>query len=290
MLTIPTKRILVFALIIGLVSSMSAVTFAQEEGTTMDEVEETEEVNEEVPGVLPTNPFYFFKELTRGVRRFFTFDPKERAEFELDVIREKAEELRAVEKLNPNDVEAINHAIDNYNENVDRLRNNLEALSGNPNLEDLLERLDERRDRHNELFDEILERHEELQDRLSDAQHRFEEAHRISERLRHKDRAADDDDHEDEEDDEDESDEDEGDAEDEEDDVDEDDHDGDDEDDVDVIDNTIRGGSLFHGGDFLCLDIYRPVCGEDGRTYSNDCFARAARVHITHEGACTDVR
>ena len=39
-------------------------------------------------------------------------------------------------------------------------------------------------------------------------------------------------------------------------------------------------------GEVSCILIYQPVCGADGRTYSNDCFAEAAGVEVAHQGEC----
>lgn len=36
----------------------------------------------------------------------------------------------------------------------------------------------------------------------------------------------------------------------------------------------------------ICLQVWIPVCGCDGRTYSNSCFAGLANVNIAYQGEC----
>lgn len=46
------------------------------------------------------------------------------------------------------------------------------------------------------------------------------------------------------------------------------------------------GGGRCETG--ICTDDYRPVCGLNGKTYSNPCWAALERVGIAHEGECKE--
>jgi len=270
------KRFFVVALAAIVVISFSATAFAQDEGgtTTEDVGTTTEEVVSNAHGILPTNPFYFFKEFGRSWRRFFIFDPVKRAEFDLDVLGEKADELSTVEELDPNSPEAIKKALENYNEGVDRLRENLQKLSdssNNPNIDKLLEKLDERAAKHNELFNRLMEKHQDIFNNVDEVRARLGET--ISNLERH--RGENEDVNEDKNDDATDTEE-----------VGEDSNDSDSEDERMMDDDMMHREDRETNFGRFCMTLYEPVCGENGKTYPNECFAGIANVEVDHAGTC----
>lgn len=130
-------------------------------------------------GLLPTNPFYFVKEWERKVRLFVAANPIKRAGLELKFTNEKAAELKKVAENNPENKEALERAIDNYNRGVDRLQVRLGALqetSNNPNIDELLERLTDRTAKHQQLFEELKEKNQVAGDKLGKSQDKINEA------------------------------------------------------------------------------------------------------------------
>ncbi|MBT9168763.1 MAG: hypothetical protein DDT19_02111 [Syntrophomonadaceae bacterium] len=155
------KKIIFFVSLLAIASLTAILPVSAQEAISS--------VNLEVenPGILPTSPFYFFKEWKRGINKFFTFNPVKKAELELDEINQRAAEIKKMEEIAPQNIEAINRASSNYQKNAERLKSRLEALketSQNPNVDKLLDKLVDRSFKHQELFDNLEKKFEARQE------------------------------------------------------------------------------------------------------------------------------
>lgn len=133
----------------------------------------TRAISEDEPVILPTNPFYFAKEFARSIRMFFTFGRLNKAAYELQVADEKAQELKQVEDLAPENSEGIEKAVDNYSQNVDRLKARLESLketSSNPNVSALLDNLTTRAMSHEALLEGLKDRNSAIKEKIQTAE------------------------------------------------------------------------------------------------------------------------
>ena len=154
------SKYFVFSLLLAVALSAGVVSAQTEDVQPAAQAETvtTADLGVSDPGLLPTNPFYFLKEWGRGARRIFTFDSVKKAELELRIINEKAAELRRVEDNQPQNIKAIQSAIENYQENQQRLAEkfeNLKATSSNSDVDKLLEEFADRAVKHAKVFDEL---------------------------------------------------------------------------------------------------------------------------------------
>ncbi|MEK7452869.1 MAG: Kazal-type serine protease inhibitor domain-containing protein [Patescibacteria group bacterium] len=112
-------------------------------------------------GTLPTSRFYFLKEFKRGLSRIFTWGSVNKTALELRIANEKAAEMFKVEEINPQNEKAIKIALENYLGAQDRLQARFAKIkenSENPNVKELLEKLDKQSLKHATLLDDLARR------------------------------------------------------------------------------------------------------------------------------------
>ena len=160
------KYLLISLLVLGLFVGGIAMAEEDTDPSVIDQEElvTLEDLEVEDPGVLPTSPFYFFKEWGRGMQSFFTFNSVKKAELEVKFANEKAAELKVVEEKDPQDERAITRALSNFQGTQEKITSRLERLeetSENPNVDRLLEKLTEKSVIHEKLLQEIEARHKD---------------------------------------------------------------------------------------------------------------------------------
>lgn len=106
--------------------------FAQEDAVKIVKNQEvtTKDLGVSDPGMLPGNPFYFLKEWSREVKSSFSFKAVKKAETQLQIVNERAAEIKKLKDLLPYSAKTFTKALDNYDKGIDVLRDKIESLEG----------------------------------------------------------------------------------------------------------------------------------------------------------------
>lgn len=162
------KHTAIFSIILSIFIVLGAEgANAQETSVVSVDPQETVSVNDlgtSEPTLLPSSPFYFFKNWSRGIQKALTFNPVKKVELELRFADEKVVEAQKLAKTEPSKVEAIERAIENYRTSQLELKKRIGLLketSKNPRVDALLEKLADRTVKHDKLFGDIKEKFED---------------------------------------------------------------------------------------------------------------------------------
>ncbi|MEK7647215.1 MAG: DUF5667 domain-containing protein, partial [Patescibacteria group bacterium] len=107
------------------------------------------------PTLLPDSPFYFFKNLSRGIQSAFTFNKIKKAELQAQFANEKLVEARKLSEKTQ-DPAALNNAMQNYETEMERAKETASALSStDPAAEKLLNKLTDFQLKRQRLMDRL---------------------------------------------------------------------------------------------------------------------------------------
>ncbi|MCL5017305.1 MAG: DUF5667 domain-containing protein [Patescibacteria group bacterium] len=109
------------------------------------------------PGILPGNPFYFLKDWSRGIQDTLTFDPVKKAELQLDVVNQKAVEIKKLKDFLPSSSKNLSEALDDYRGSIDSLGQKAGDVKNSsvPEMSVFLDKLSGSLIKHIQLFSQL---------------------------------------------------------------------------------------------------------------------------------------
>ncbi len=117
----------------------------------------------EQTGILPSNPFYFFKTWGRNIRQTFSFSDLARAELQLNILNEQAAEIRKLDELNVLKLEAFLRAVDNFEKGISALGLRMAVLKGVPGADKFVENFLDKALKYYDLLDVLVYKFENNQ-------------------------------------------------------------------------------------------------------------------------------
>jgi len=149
-------------------------TLTEEEVLAQDaEAEQLVEQDEDItasdlgvgdPTILPGNPLYVFKGISRGFRSLITFDPVKKAELKLKFANEKIIEAKKLEDQGADD-DRLKRALDNYGREVARVKDHIERLEDHEDttgVENIVKQAADSQIKHHKLLGRFLRNHTDI--------------------------------------------------------------------------------------------------------------------------------
>jgi len=144
------------------------------------------------PDILPGNPFYFLKNIRRGIQSFFTFDQVGKLELKAKYASERLLEMR--ELVERKEEELYDKAIENYQKAIEEIAERTEKIKekvrGNPKIDSFLNKFTKHQALHHGILEELTEKvPERVMERIREAREKhLEKFGEVMEKLEKKER------------------------------------------------------------------------------------------------------
>ncbi len=262
-----TSAILLFGLSFIVLAQENTPTVA----STADENSQFQDLGIENPKILPDNPLYFLKNWVREIQSALTFNRVKKAELKMKFANEKLMELKKMVEQKKNN-QQIKKATENYQKGIEGLKTTADKIKEkaeqNVEVGKFLDKFVKQQTLHQQIlekletkvatttFEKIQEAREKHLERFSEVMNKLENKEGIQERLEQNLEKT----------------------------------------------STSTKETMIKVRDRImekvqqrnnqgtttetCITLWDPVCGKDGKTYSNNCFAKTAGVEVNYKGEC----